>query len=63
MTKRREEMGLTQEALAERVGCKRWMVNSIEVGRRFPSRRLALRIEAEIGVDAGALLGLSEAAQ
>jgi DNA-binding XRE family transcriptional regulator len=62
MTVRREELGLTQEALAQRVGCKRWIINRIEVRSRYPSRRLALRIEAEIGVDAGKLLGLSEVA-
>jgi DNA-binding XRE family transcriptional regulator len=37
---------LTQEAFAELVGVKRWTINSIETGRRKPSRELIVRIKA-----------------
>src|SRR5690606_21429539 len=40
----RATTGLSQEAMAQLVGCKRWMINRIEVGDRFPSRDLLLRI-------------------
>ena len=36
---------LSQEAFAGRIGVSRWMVNSIETGRRKPSLDLALKIQ------------------
>lgn len=36
----------SQEYFAEKIGVSRWMVNSIETGRRRPSLDLALKIQA-----------------
>jgi transcriptional regulator with XRE-family HTH domain len=47
---RRADQGLSQEALAELVGCKRWMINRIENGKRQPSVRLTARIAAVTGL-------------
>ena len=41
--------GLSQAELAKRLGIQRWMVNSVETGRRSPSFRLAVRIMEETG--------------
>lgn len=41
-----QEKPLTQEAFARLVGTTRWTINSIETGRRKPSRDLILRIKA-----------------
>lgn len=35
---------LTQDEFAKLVGVKRWTINSIETGRRKPSRDLIVRI-------------------
>lgn len=40
---------LTQDEFAGMVGVTRWMVNSIETGRRRPSLDLALKIQASTG--------------
>lgn len=60
----RAAKGLTQEALATLVGCKRWMINRIEAGERKPSPPLAAKIERATGLDARVLLGIpSDVAQ
>ena len=58
LTASRELKGLTQEALAGIVGCKRWMINRIEAGERRPSPQLAAKIEETTGLDARVLLGI-----
>lgn len=37
---------MSQEEFAGEIGVSRWMVNSIETGRRRPSLDLALKIQA-----------------
>jgi len=58
ITKYREALGLSQSAFAERVGCKRSMMNLIEKWERRPSAELAGRIQAVTGIDARRLLGI-----
>ncbi|OGQ97875.1 MAG: transcriptional regulator [Deltaproteobacteria bacterium RIFOXYA12_FULL_61_11] len=41
---------LTQEQLANEVGCSRQTINSIEKGRFVPSVELVLRITRRLGV-------------
>lgn len=41
----REDNGLTQLAVAKRVGCSRSAITYIEAGKRRPGRWLAKRIE------------------
>ena len=50
--------GITQAALASKVGCKRWMINRIVKRERTPSPQLAARIQEETGIDARKLLGI-----
>jgi ribosome-binding protein aMBF1 (putative translation factor) len=56
----RTKLGLSQAALAERVGCKRWMINRIEANERRPSPQLAMKLEDVTGVDVRILLGLPQ---
>jgi putative transcriptional regulator len=42
-------MGLSQQALAERVGVSRQAVLSIEAGRQVPSTALALQLAHTVG--------------
>ena len=58
LAERRAELGLSQRALAEQVGCKRWMINRIECRERMPSRKLAASIQEATGIDARLLLDL-----
>jgi predicted ATPase/DNA-binding XRE family transcriptional regulator len=46
----RSARDLTQEALAEAVGCATQTLRSLEIGRRRPSREMAGRIAAVLGV-------------
>ncbi|HMQ31119.1 MAG TPA: helix-turn-helix domain-containing protein [Chloroflexaceae bacterium] len=46
----RTARGQTQEALAEAVGCATQTLRSLEIGRRRPSREMAARIAAVLGV-------------
>lgn len=46
--KRRRELGLTQEALAERVGVTRQTLGAVESGRSAPSTAIALRLAREL---------------
>ena len=63
ITRYREAVGISQAALAERVGCKRSMMNLIEKGDRRPSPELAGRIQEATGIDARKLLGIPELAR
>lgn len=46
---RREEVGLSQKALAERVGVSRQAILAIEAERHFPATPLALRLARALG--------------
>ncbi len=46
---RRETLGMTQSALAERCGVRRETIVNLERGRYNPSLKLALRICAALG--------------
>ena len=52
----RERAGVSQEALAVRVGCARPTVCRWERGRRLPALGALVRIAAELGVAPAALL-------
>ena len=45
----RDELGLTQAALAERVGVSRKTINTVENGVFVPSTLLALKLAAALG--------------
>ena len=45
----REALGLTQAALAERVGVSRKTINTVENGVFVPSTLLALKLAAALG--------------
>lgn len=51
----RETLGLTQAALAERVGVSRKTVNTVENGVFVPSTLLALKLAAALGEPVEAL--------
>lgn len=51
----REALGLTQAALAERVGVSRKTVNTVENGVFVPSTLLALKLAAALGQPVEAL--------
>lgn len=55
---RRQSMGLTLVALAQRVGCTKGYLSAIETGRRErpPSARLLARVESSLGFEAGSLV-------
>ena len=46
----RQEHGLTQDALAERVGCATQTIRKIEGGQRRPSYQIAARLAEILGV-------------
>jgi putative transcriptional regulator len=50
LKERRLELGLTQAALAERVGVTRKTVNTVENGVFSPSALLALKLAATLAV-------------
>lgn len=54
----REAMGLTQGALAERVGVSRKTINTVENGVFVPSTVLALKLSAALGEPVEALFRL-----
>src|SRR5262245_56429055 len=47
---RRKVHDLTQEELADRVGCSRDMVRKIELGQRRPSKQVAELLAGSLGV-------------
>ncbi|HEX8483029.1 MAG TPA: helix-turn-helix transcriptional regulator [Allosphingosinicella sp.] len=56
----RAERGLTQAALAERVGVSRKSVNTIENGVFIPSTLLALKLARALGRPVEAIFFLSD---
>jgi predicted ATPase/DNA-binding XRE family transcriptional regulator len=46
----RQEHGLTQDALGERVGCATQTIRKIEGGQRRPSYQIAARLAEELGI-------------
>jgi predicted ATPase/DNA-binding XRE family transcriptional regulator/Tfp pilus assembly protein PilF len=46
----RQEHGLTQDALAERVGCATQTIRKIEGGQRRPSYQIAARLAEQLGI-------------
>jgi putative transcriptional regulator len=56
----RERLGLTQAALAERVGVSRKTINTVENGVFVPSTLLALKLAAALGRPVEALFAIRE---
>ena len=56
----RQEKGLTQEQLAERVDVVRSFICSLENGDRQPSLQMILKLAAALGVRASELVGAME---
>lgn len=56
----RERLGLTQAALAERVGVSRKTINTVENGVFVPSTVLALKLAAALGRPVEALFALAQ---
>ena len=56
----RQELGMSQEALAETVGVSRQSINSIERGRYVPSLSLALRFSQFFGCSTDELFQIEE---
>jgi transcriptional regulator with XRE-family HTH domain len=56
----REELGISQEALADRVGVHRTYMGGIERGERNPSYTNLVRIANALGVKLSALLARAE---
>jgi transcriptional regulator with XRE-family HTH domain len=50
LRRRRKALDLTQEALAQRVGCSGFSIRKIEADERRPSRRLAERLAASLAI-------------
>lgn len=56
----RLKKGLTQDALARRVGCKKQTVSSIETGRHNPSARLYPAFAEVLGIPLEPLISFYE---
>lgn len=56
----RAEAGLTQEALAEKVGVTRKTINTVENSIFIPSTVLALKLAQALGTDVHALFQLPD---
>lgn len=56
----RQEKGLTQEQLGERVDVVRSFICSLENGHRQPSLQMVLKLAAALGVRAGDLVNAVE---
>ena len=50
LRRRRKALDLTQEALAQRVGCSGFSIRKIEADERRPSRRLAERLALSLAI-------------
>lgn len=57
---RREELGLSQERLAEAAGVHRITVINVEAGESRPSLDTVIALAAALGTTVGALLGETE---
>jgi len=60
---RKTQNNLSQEAFAAQIGVTRWMVNSIETGRRKPSLDLALKIQAVTNIAPSDLVAVAASEQ
>ena len=60
MVRARQSIGLSQEALGERVGLSRQSINTIERGAGNPSLRNAMRISRVLGHSVEDLFGDSD---
>jgi len=58
LKERRAELGLTQAALAEKVGVTRKTVNTVENGVFTPSATLALKLARALGISVEQLFWL-----
>lgn len=56
----RERLGLTQAALAERIGVSRKTVNTVENGVFVPSTLLALKLAGALGRPVEALFRIAD---
>ncbi len=56
----RQEKGLTQEQLGERVGVVRSFICSLENGNRLPSMLMILKLAAALGIRSGDLMNATE---
>ena len=56
----RAEQGLTQAALAERVGVSRKTINTVENGVFVPSATLALKLARALGCPVEAIFSLED---
>jgi putative transcriptional regulator len=56
----RAEIGLTQAALAERVGVSRKTINTVENGVFVPSALLALKLARALGCPVEAIFSLED---
>ena len=50
ISEKMEALGLTDAALAAKVGCERSMVTKIKLGKATPSLPLALKLSTELGL-------------
>lgn len=60
---RREELGLSQERLAEAAGVHRVTIINVEAGESRPNIDTVVRLAAALGTTVGALLGEAPAEQ
>ena len=56
ISQKMEALGLTDAALAAKVGCERSMVTKIKLGKATPSLPLAIRLSDALGLPADAFL-------
>ena len=58
IVKRRQELGLTQEALAEKIGVSVVTIAAWERGRRYPSQPTLQRLYEALGMDAASIAAI-----
>lgn len=58
IVKRRQELGLTQEALAEKIGVSVVTIAAWERGRRYPSQPTLQRLYESLGLDAASIAAI-----
>lgn len=56
----RQEKGLTQEQLSERVDVVHSFIHSLESGKKQPSLEMVLKLAAALGIRAADLIGAME---
>jgi transcriptional regulator with XRE-family HTH domain len=55
--RRRDSLGITQEALAQKIGIHRPVLSDIETGQHSPTLRTIERVASALGLTVGQLLG------